>query len=299
MKQFRKLIEKYGAEKMQDVYDLLRDKNLLEEYTATKEGILETYDILKPYFEKFYANKPKKRYVDFNQGIDSRLITDEKMEKLAEIPIRPVRIAFDHWSLHERYEEAVRTAVRHGHTSLSNYILYNYKDRPIELYWRLKLNVDLCEELDASIYSFPMKYHPIEDPNYFNNRDYIGEHWNRKFIRTIQAVLNSTKGKVGKGHDFFCKAFGSNEEEFYKLLYMPEAMIIYRFYFEGIGMTDQWWSDFNSLSSEEMAQVKPIIEGNNFTNIDALDLLPNARKVLNYYRITRDEAEQWIKTGGN
>ena len=98
---------------------------------------------------------------------------------------------------------------------------------------------------------------------------------------------------------FFCKAFGSNEEEFYKLLYMPEAMIIYRFYFEGIGMTDQWWSDFNSLSSEEMAQVKPIIEGNNFTNIDALDLLPNARKVLNYYRITRDEAEQWIKTGGN
>ena len=43
-------IEKYGAEKMQDVYDLLRDKNLLEEYTATKEGILETYDILKPYF---------------------------------------------------------------------------------------------------------------------------------------------------------------------------------------------------------------------------------------------------------
>ena len=176
--------------------------------------------------------------------------------------------------------------------------MYNYKDRPIELYWRLKLNVDLCEELDASIYSFPMKYHPIEDPNYFNNRDYIGEHWNRKFIRTIQAVLNSTKGKVGKGHDFFCKAFGSNEEEFYKLLYMPEAMIIYRFYFEEIGMTDQWWSDFNSLTVEEMAQIKPIIERNNFSNIDDLDVLPNVRKVLNYYRITRDEAEQWIKTSG-
>ena len=54
---------------------------------------------------------------------------------------------------------------------------------------------------------------------YYFNRDYIGEHWNRKFIRTIQAILNSTKGKVGKGHDFFCKAFGANEEEFFKLLY--------------------------------------------------------------------------------
>lgn len=295
VKQYRKLIEKYGAEKMQDVYDLLSDRYLLEEHTATKEAILDTYDVLKPYFEEFYANKPKKRYVDFNQGIDSRLINDENMEKLAEIPIRPVRIAFDHWSLREKYEEAVRTAVRHGHTSLSNYILYNFNDEPIELYWRLKLNVDLCEELGASIYSFPMKYHPIEDPDYFSNRDYIGEHWNRKFIRTIQAILNSTKGKVGKGHDFFCKAFGANEEEFFKLLYMPEAMIIYRFYFEELGMTDRWWHDFTSLTQEEEQQIKPIIERNVFTNIDEMDLLPAVRKVLEYYRITRDDAERWMK----
>ena len=62
-----------------------------------------------------------------------------------------------------------------------------------------------------------MKYHPIEDPKYFSNRDYIGKHWNRKFIRTIQAILNSTKGKVGKGKKFFEKAFGKDEEEFNKL----------------------------------------------------------------------------------
>lgn len=202
VKQFKKLIEKYRQiDEIQDIYDLLRDNYLLEEYTAKKEAILATYETLKPWFEKFYANNPKKRYVDFNQGIDSRLITDKNMSKLAEVPIRPVRIAFDHWNLHEKYEKAVRTAVRHGHTNLSNYILYNFEDTPIELYWRLKLNVELCEELGASIYSFPMKYHPIEDPLYFSNRDYIGKHWNRKFIRTIQAILNSTKGKVGKGHD--------------------------------------------------------------------------------------------------
>lgn len=295
VKQFRKLIEKYGAEKMQSIYDLLSDKYLLEEHTATKEAIFDTYDILKPYFEEFYANKPKKRYVDFNQGIDSRLVNDKNMKKLAEIPIKPVRIAFDHWSLHKTYEEAVRTAVRHGHTSLSNYILYNFKDKPIELYRRLKLNVDLCEELGASIYSFPMKYHPIEDPDYFSNRDYIGKHWNRKFIRTIQAVLNSTKGKVGKGYDFFCKAFGANEEEFYKLLYMPEAMIIYRFYFEELGMTECWWRDYNNLTLEEKDQINPIIERNVFINIDETNLSPAVRRVLEYYRITRDDAEHWMK----
>lgn len=292
VKQYKKLIEKYGAAKMQDIYDLLKDNYLLEEHTATKAAILETYETLKPYFEEFYANRPKRRYVDFNQGIDSRLITDENMAKLAEIPIRPVRIAFDHWSLRKKYEEAVRTAVRHGHTNLSNYILYNFDDKPIELYWRLKLNVDLCEKLNASIYSFPMKYHPIEDPDYFSNRDYIGKHWNRKFIRTVQAILNSTKGKVGKGHDFFCKAFGANEEEFYKLLYMPEAMIIYRFYFEGIGMTEKWWNDFNSLTEEEMRIIKPIIERNDFSDIGNQTDNVNVLRVLQYYCITREDAER-------
>lgn len=296
VKQFKKLIEKYKQlDGIQDVYDLLQDNYLLEEYTAKKEAIFATYDTLKPWFEKFYANNPKKRYVDFNQGIDSRLITDENMSKLAEVPIRPVRIAFDHWELHEKYEEAVRTAVRHGHTNLSNYILYNFEDKPIELYWRLKLNVELCEKLDASIYSFPMKYHPIEDPLYFSNRDYIGRHWNRKFIRTIQAILNSTKGKVGKGHDFFCKAFGANDDEFFKLLYMPEAMIIYRFYFEGIGMTDKWWNAFCSLSEEEMSIIKPIIESNDFNDIETKTNNLHVLDVLEFYRIKRDDAEKAIK----
>jgi len=296
VKQFKKLIEKYNKlDEIQEVYDLLRDNYLLEEYTAKKEAILATYEALKPWFEKFYANNPKKRYIDFNQGIDSRLITDANMSKLAEVPIRPVRIAFDHWKLHEKYEQAVRTAVRHGHTNLSNYILYNFEDTPIELYWRLKLNVELCEELDASIYSFPMKYHPIEDPLYFSNRDYIGKHWNRKFIRTIQAILNSTKGKVGKGHDFFCKAFGANDDEYFKLLYMPEAMIIYRFYFEGIGTTDKWWNAFCNLSEEELSIIKPIIESNNFNNIETITDNLRILDVLEFYRIKRDDAEKAMK----
>ena len=173
------------------------------------------------------------------------------MKKMFEIPVRPVRIAFDHWKLHDIYEKSIRIAVKEGHTQLSNYVLYNFEDKPIELYWRLKLNVDLCEELGVSIYSFPMKYHPIEDPEYFSNRDYIGKYWNRKFIRTIQAILNSTKGKVGKGKDFFEKAFGKNDLEFEKLLIMPEAMIIYRFYFEEKGLTDAWWNSYCSLSEQQ------------------------------------------------
>ena len=291
VKQYKLLIAKYG-EKAQDIYDLLEEKKLLCDYTAKKEAVFETYEVVKPYFEEIYKRKGRVRYVDFNQGIDSRLITDENMEKLAEIPVRPVRIAFDHWNLHQKYEKAVRTAVKHGHTSLSNYVLYNYRDTPLELYWRLKLNVDLCEELGVSIYSFPMKYHPITDPKYFSNRDYIGKKWNRKYIRTIQAILNSTKGKVGKGKEFFEKAFGKNEAEFEKLLMMPEAMIIYRFYFEEIGLTDEWWKHYSALSDDQKELIKPIIFSNKFDDYENQIKDKKCLKVLSYYRVKREDAEE-------
>jgi hypothetical protein len=294
VKLYKKLIDKY-SDKIQSTYDLLESKELLNYHTAKKEAILETYDDVKDLFAELFKKKPRKRIVDFNQGIDARLITDDNMKKLSEIPVAPVRIAFDSWKLHKIYEKAVRTAVKHGHTNLSNYILYNYEDKPIELYKRLRLNVDLCEELGASIYSFPMKYHPIEDPDYFSNRDYIGKHWNRKFIRTIQAILNSTKGKVGKGFSFFCKAFGENETEFNKLLYMPEAMIIYRLFYEEKGLTDEWWKCFQRIPEEKLDIAKRIIERNDFANINDLTQDSELLELLNFYTIRREDAELEMK----
>lgn len=294
VKEYRKLIEKYGS-KIQEIYDLLKAEGLLEFSTVKKEKVLKYYELLKPHFEVFYSKHSKNRYVDFNQGIDARLITKEKMEKLYEIPIKPVRIAFDSWKLQEIYENAVRIAVKAGHKDLSNYILYNFEDTPIEFYKRLKLNVELCEELGANIYSFPMKYHPIEDPQYFSNRDFIGKYWNRKFIRTIQAVLNSTKGKVGKGYSFFCKAFGETEEEFYKLLYMPEALIIYRLYFEKIGITEKWWNCFNSLPKNKLEIAKKIIETNNFSTYENEIEDEEILNLLEFYKIKREIAETELK----
>ena len=157
VRQYKLLLDRYG-DKLRDIYNLLEQYNLLNDYTAKKKAIFATYKEVKPWFEKFYNRKGRARYVDFNQGIDSRLINDANMKKMSEIPVRPVRIAFDHWYLHDIYENAVRTAVKQGHKDLSNYILYNYEDTPLELYLRLRLNVYLCEELKVDIYSFPMKY---------------------------------------------------------------------------------------------------------------------------------------------
>ena len=105
------------------------------------------------------------------------------------------------------YLNAILCAKKYGIKHFSNYLLYNFEDNPVELYQRLKINVELSDEYKINIYSFPMKYHPIFG-DYHLNRDYLGIHWNRKFVRAIQVILNATKGKIGTGKSFFYKAFG-------------------------------------------------------------------------------------------
>ena len=259
-------------------------------------------------YEKTHKPTKRKRIVDFNQGIDSRLITVDNMQKLSEVNIYPLRIAFDHWKLKDIYEESIRTAVGSGIKSLSNYLLYNFEDKPEELYHRLRMNVDLCEELGASIYSFPMKYHPINDKEFFMNRDYIGKHWNRKFIRAVQAVLNSTKGKIGRGVDFFEEAFGRDVDEFMKILWMPETFIIYRRVYDeelrtrladkykrktvhDCDLANEWWEKFKALPQDKLEKAKSIIALNKFKENDYDCDDEQILDVLSYYRITRNETE--------
>ncbi len=291
-KQYNLLLSKtLNIEEKKEIIDIMDLYDLDDIHTMNVDNILAVDKFFSPKFEKLYKNKPKERYVDFNQGIDSRLINDRNIKKLSEIPIRPLRIAFDHWELRDVYENSVRLAAKHGITHLSNYLLYNFMDKPLELFYRMKMNVELCEELGISIYSFPMKYHPIQDPKYFRERTYLGKYWNRKFIRSVQAILNSTKGKIGRGKSFFEEAFGADENGFWERMYMPEAMIIYRFYYKENGIEPQWWEDFNNLPNGKKRQLKKIVEANEFNNIKSLTSDDDILRVLQYYTITRDDFE--------
>jgi hypothetical protein len=157
-----------------------------------------------------------------------------------------------------------------------------------------------------------MKYHPIDDPEFFNNRNFTGKAWNRKYIRAVQAVLNSTHGKIGRGKSFFEAAFGKNINQFHEILLMPEAFIIerhkydksaYKAYLEIGGsrkindadiercgdMANKWRSKFMSLNPEQRKHVEQIILTNKFTDETCNVTDPVVRDVLWYYRIKRYE----------
>lgn len=280
-----------------EFYRLLDKYQLIKIETTTKENLIFAFDELYPYSNKHFKAFPTARYVDFNQGLDARLFNEDNVKLLSSIAIRPLRIAFDDIKTRPEYENAVRLSVMAGVRDFSNYILYNFHDKPIDLYRRLLINVDMCDELGVNIYSFPMKYHPlrkeIDGSDYSHNRDYIGEHWNRKYIRAVQAILNSTKGKVGKGQSFFKEAFGSTEDEYMELLEMPETFILYRFFFkwldEAHGMgTNHWRSCWNecmsTLSVGEIDELLNIIHTNQFTN-DVISSVKSeiGQKLLGFY----------------
>lgn len=289
---YKEIMKKLPEKLQGDFYLMLETHDLLTIDTATREAILEIDDKVAPLYDKTHSSaRPKQRIVDFNQGIEARLVNDENMKKLAEVCIHPLRIAFDHWELREIYVKAIQCAVRNGITELSNYMLYNFNDKPEHLYYRMKLNAELCEELDANIYSFPMKYHPIDNEDYYMNRDFIGEYWNRKFVRAVQAVLNSTKGCIGRGLDFFYEAFGKDEDRFWTIMWMPEAFIIYRMKFKE-NLAKEWENAFWSLPSNKLELVKKIVAENNFKGFDLSQYDDEVQNVLKYYLITRDIAKE-------
>lgn len=283
------LLKKLKGQKQQDFYLLLKENDLLNIEGATKDAILKIYPKIKDTFEEYRNKVPKMRYVDFNQGVDARLLTEEKMKLLSEIPIKPLRIAFDSMDYKDIYVNAVRLAAKYDIRNLSNYLLYNEKDKPEDLYERIKINVLLAEELNINIYSFPMKYHPISGEKYLN-RDYIGEHWNRKYIRAIQTILNATKGKIGTGVSFFYKAFGKDINEYNKILLMPETYILHRYFFEEIGFTEKWWNGFNNLTTKQQNKALEVIKANDFSNIAKYTKSKVINNfILEHYAINRSE----------
>ena len=134
-----------------------------------------------------------------------------------------------------------------------------------------------------------MKYHPIMDEKWLSNRDYIGKHWTRKAIRTVQSVLNSTHGKIGRGRTFFFKAFGRNEDEFATLIRMPEAFIIKRWDAELSGLTDKWHKAYTALSDTERVYVNGIVDTNVFDASMQQGQSAAVRKVLDFYMIKRED----------
>jgi len=189
---------------------------------------------------------PKARVIDFNQGLDATFITEDRIRLLAQLNIKPMRIAFDRVREIESYLRAVELAHRYGFTQFSNYMLYNFDDSPRDLYERLMINIAINErwlangERAGEIYSYPMRYAPIDDAHGMrarerrdhvpdtptDSRDWLKDPvWTKRFVRNIEIMKGAAHGAISPTPGLARRAIGESFEEFLANLYMPEELL--------------------------------------------------------------------------
>ena len=277
-------INKADAEVLKKFIDIINADNE-EKLIST---LYEEYDFLNDFFERYNYHMIT-RYVDFNQGLDARLFDDEKAKQLSELAVKPCRIAFDNLNCQNDYINAMEKAVKYGIRYFSNYLLYNYDEKPESLWERLNINIQFCiKHKKISLFSFPMKYASIEQ----TDRNYVGKWWNRKYLRAINVILNVTSGVVAKEEDFFVRAFGHDEFEFLDILAMPDDFIRYRDFFEKNGLIQSWKTAYHKLSDEEKEELIKVLE----RMVDEPEILylqysDKLSKVLYFYTLSKKKVE--------
>lgn len=231
------------------------------------------------------------RFIDYNQGLDCRFFDDKRARILSRLAIKPCRFAFDDLKTKDDYFSAMDLAAHYGIKHFSNYLLYNYKDSPKELWNRISLNIDFCETHKeiSSLFSFPMKYASIEH----TNRNYIGKKWNKKYLKSINVILNVTSGIVAKEKDFFLRAFGSNENEFLEILSMPDDFIRYRDYFDHYNLIQRWQKEYRKLSKRQQNELIDLLSKCE-KEVDVLDSPHNEElnRILLFYTVRKSMLEK-------
>lgn len=116
--------------------------------------------------------------VDFNQGLDARLLTEETALRLRRLRVPLLRLAYDTREVRESVKKAICLLKDIGvkGRKIVVYCLFNYQDTPMDFLERVK---DL---LGWGVVSYPMRYQSLEP----GPKDgYISPNWTREQLEMV------------------------------------------------------------------------------------------------------------------
>ena len=119
--------------------------------------------------------KPLKQ-IDFNQGLDARLLTQYQANRMSELNMACLRLAWDNVASENRVFEAINILAKAGFRKelIRFYVLIGFQDTPEDALYRF-------EKLkEAQIWSYPMRFNPLDT---LVKNSYIGKHWTHKELR--------------------------------------------------------------------------------------------------------------------
>jgi hypothetical protein len=133
-------------------------------------NILQSPNWKNIFEELVYFSKEKKMTIDFNQGLDARLINDEVAQKISNMKFQCIRISYDYKSMKKPVEKAIETLNSYGirKRRLCIYVLFNYLDSPEDFFERIK------DVLNWGAVAVSLRYQPLDTLEY---NKYVGPCW--------------------------------------------------------------------------------------------------------------------------
>ena len=113
--------------------------------------------------------------VDFNQGLDARLLTEHHAERLHELPKAIIRLAWDNVKTEKLFIEAFNKLInaKINPEFIRVYVLIGYDDTPEDALYRVRTIRNM------GAYPFPMRYQPL---NAKKKNEYISPNWNHRLL---------------------------------------------------------------------------------------------------------------------
>lgn len=111
-----------------------------------------------PHFDRVIDRLKGIQQVDFNQGFDARLLTDYHADRVAELDVKVVRLAWDHVKLESAFMAAYERLRRAGFWKerIRVYVLIGFDDTPADALYRLETVKGLRS------WPNPMRYQPLD-----------------------------------------------------------------------------------------------------------------------------------------
>lgn len=137
----------------------------------------------RPHFDRVIDSLKPLSGIDFNQGLDARLLTKYHADRLAELDCM-VRLAFDSVSYESHFMAAFETLRLAGIPKhrIRVYVLVGFDDTPEDALYRLRTVSKL------GILPNPMRYNPL---NTMQRDSYVGPGWtNSELIRYVRYWSN-------------------------------------------------------------------------------------------------------------
>lgn len=123
------------------------------------------------------------RGVDFNQGLDARLLTGYHTDRLAELDLAKVRLAWDRINAETAVMAAIDKIRKAGvpKSKITVYILIGFRDGPEDALYRLETIRSI------GILPFAMRFQPLDS---LQKNSYVGKNWTDRELRDFSRYWN-------------------------------------------------------------------------------------------------------------